>query len=58
MIQDTGKAKLPALPGVTDVSPSLAKWVQAVNERLEVREGNRGNQIGRASCRERVSSPV
>lgn len=48
MIQDTGKAKLPALPGVTDVSPSLAKWVQAVNERLEVREGNRGNPAERA----------
>ncbi len=45
---DTGPAKLPGLvkPKVTD--QGLARWVEAVSERLEVREGSRGNPNERA----------
>lgn len=40
---DTGPAKLPGLqvPKLND--PAMARWVQAVSERMEVREGARGN---------------
>lgn len=40
---DTGAAKLPALPPVNAQDPSLRNWMSAVAERLEVREGSRGN---------------
>ena len=42
--RDTGKARLPALQAVRTGDPALDRWVQAVTERLEVREGSRGNQ--------------
>lgn len=45
---DTGVAKLPALPTVRVEDPSLQRWMQAVAERLEVREGQRGNDKERA----------
>lgn len=40
---DTGPAKLPGLPKVTSGDPAISRWIQAVSERLEVREGARGN---------------
>lgn len=42
---DTGKAKLPGLPAVSTGNASLDRWIQAVSERLEVREGTRGNKF-------------
>lgn len=41
------KAKLPALPRVNPTDPALARWVAAVTERLEVREGSRGDAAER-----------
>ena len=41
-------AKLPALPSVSTGNPALDKWIQAATERLEVREGSRGNPNERA----------
>lgn len=46
--RDTGKARLPALPAVNAQDPSLRNWISAVAERLEVREGSRGNPFERA----------
>lgn len=43
MTRDTGRARLPALPPVNAADPALRNWISAVNERLEVREGSRGN---------------
>jgi hypothetical protein len=37
------RAKLPALPMVSTQDASMKAWVQAVSERLEVREGQRGD---------------
>lgn len=45
---DTGRALLPALPSVNAQDPSLRTWIKAVTERLEVREGVRGNPFERA----------
>lgn len=39
----TPKARLPALPPVPMTDPALAVFLNAVKERLEVREGSRGN---------------
>lgn len=47
-MKDTGKAKLPGLVSPRVDSADLARWVQAVSERLEVREGTRGNPYERA----------
>lgn len=47
--RDTGKAALPALPNFNPSdSRSMALWAQRVAERLEVREGARGNPFERA----------
>ncbi len=43
MTRDTGPARLPALPAVRSDDPALKRWIDAVAERLEVREGSRGN---------------
>ena len=43
-----GSAKLPGLHVVNTGNPALDRWIQAVSERLEVREGNRGNPHERA----------
>lgn len=48
MTKDTGKARLPGLVAPRVDNPDLARWVQAVAERLEVREGTRGNPYERA----------
>lgn len=48
MARDTGPAKLPALPPVALQDPQMAAWVSAVTERLQVREGTRGNENERA----------
>lgn len=40
---DTGAARLPALPKVNLQDKALANWVNAVTERMQVREGERGN---------------
>lgn len=45
---DTGVARLPALPKVNLQDPALSTWVNAVTERLQVREGERGNDNERA----------
>lgn len=45
---DTGVARLPALPKVNLEDPALSTWVNAVTERLQVREGERGNDNERA----------
>ncbi len=37
------RARLPALPPVSAQDASMRAWMQAVTERLEVREGQRGN---------------
>lgn len=47
-IRDTGRARLPALPPTNAQDPSLRNWMSAVAERLEVREGSRGNPFERA----------
>lgn len=47
-MRTSNAAKLPALPNVSTGNPALDKWVQAVTERLEVREGMRGNPYERA----------
>lgn len=40
---DTGVARLPALPTVNLQDQALSNWVKAVTERMQVREGERGN---------------
>lgn len=45
---DTGVARLPALPKVNLEDKALSNWVNAVTERLQVREGERGNDNERA----------
>lgn len=45
---DTGVARLPALPKLNLQDPALSTWVNAVTERLQVREGERGNDNERA----------
>lgn len=47
-MRTSNAAKLPALPSVSTGNAALDKWVQAVTERLEVREGMRGNPNERA----------
>ena len=37
------RAKLPALPPVQTNDAQLKRWMEAVAERLEVREGTRGD---------------
>jgi hypothetical protein len=46
--RDTGSVNLPALPPVNAQDPVLRNWMSAVAERLEVREGARGNRYERA----------
>ena len=47
--RDTGRAQLPALPTFIPTDPrAMASWAQKVAERLEVREGARGNPQERA----------
>ncbi|HQT19574.1 MAG TPA: DUF1983 domain-containing protein [Thiobacillus sp.] len=43
MTKDTGRARLPGLPVVRSGNVELDRWVAAAAERLEVREGARGN---------------
>lgn len=47
MARDTGAAKLPALPVVTTGNVALDRLLRAICERLEVREGSRGNPYER-----------
>ncbi len=67
----TTRAKLPGLPAPNFADPAVQRWAQAVSERLEVREGARGDPLervvtwrdldasfaGGAGGRGRVSSP-
>ena len=46
--RDTGSVNLPALPPINAQDPALRNWMSAVAERLEVREGTRGNRFERA----------
>jgi hypothetical protein len=46
--RDTGAARLPALQKVNIQDKALANWVNSVTERLQVREGERGNAQERA----------
>jgi hypothetical protein len=41
----TAPAKLPALDKPRVEDPALARWINAVTERLQVREGQRGNAL-------------
>ncbi len=47
MARDTGAAKLPALPVVATGNVGLDRLLRAICERLEVREGSRGNPYER-----------
>lgn len=47
MTRDTGPARLPALSAPRTNDPALQRWIDAVCERLEVREGARGNAAER-----------
>ncbi len=47
-VRDTGPAKMPGLPAISTGNAGLDQWARAVAERLEVREGNRGNPYERA----------
>lgn len=47
MARDTGSAKLPALPVVATGNVGLDRLLRAICERLEVREGSRGNPYER-----------
>ncbi len=42
-MSDTGPAQLPGIPAYRTTDTALAAWMQVVQERLEVREGARGN---------------
>ena len=67
----TTRAKLPGLPAPNFADPAVQRWAQAVSERLEVREGARGDPLervvtwrdldqsfgGATAGRSRVSSP-
>jgi hypothetical protein len=67
----TTRAKLPGLPAPNFADPAVQRWAQAVSERLEVREGARGDPLervvtwrdldqsfgGAAAGRTQVSSP-
>lgn len=46
--RDTGPAKLPALPRLSLADKGLSNWVNAVTEHLQVRSGERGNEMERA----------
>ena len=46
--RDTGAARLPGLPAVSTGNVQLDAWITAATERLEVREGQRGNGFERA----------
>ncbi len=46
-MRDTGKAQLPGLMPVATGNPALDRLLQAIIERLEVREGSRGNPYER-----------
>lgn len=43
MRKSNDRARLPALPPVASQDPSVRAWMQAVTERMEVREGSRGD---------------
>lgn len=47
----TKPARLPALPSANTGDATLRAWMQAVAERLEVREGQRGDEAERAVTR-------
>ena len=46
-MSDERKAKLPGLTVVSTGNVALDRWMQAVTERLEVREGSRGSDLER-----------
>jgi hypothetical protein len=48
MIAPNKRARLPAIPPVSSQDASMRAWLQAVTERLEVREGQRGDSEERA----------
>lgn len=47
-VRDTGVAKLPAIPAIAPDGSNAAAVMNAMKERLEVREGSRGNPHERA----------
>lgn len=55
---DTGPARLPALPPVSGQDSSMRTWMQAVAERLEVREGARGNAAERVVTQRELEAAV
>ena len=53
---DTGVAKLPGLVRPTLDDAAMARWVDAVSERLEVREGARGNDAERVVTQRQIKN--
>lgn len=53
---DTGVAKLPGLVRPTLDDAAMARWVDAVSERLEVREGARGNDAERVVTQREIQN--
>lgn len=53
---DTGVAKLPGLVRPTLDDAAMARWVDAVSERLEVREGTRGNDAERVVTQRQIKN--
>jgi hypothetical protein len=53
----TRRAKLPGLSLPKFDDPALQRWAQAVTERLEVREGSRGDALERAVLRGDLKVP-
>jgi hypothetical protein len=56
MATDNGAVRLPAIPLVSTGNVALDRWVQAVTERLEVREGGRGNPYERVVLRRELTA--
>jgi hypothetical protein len=52
------KAKLPGLPAPMFTDPALQRWAQAVTERLEVREGARGDKLERVVTLRDLQTPA
>ena len=46
-MSETTPARLPGLPAVTTGNAAQDRWIQAVNEILDVREGRRGSDLER-----------
>ena len=55
-MSDQTPAKLPAIPRVHTDNAALNRWMEAVTERLEVREGDRGSALEQVITRRDLTS--